>query len=106
MKTATQSGIYLLQNANAIERISDSHKLSFNKLWLYPAKAVAGGLLTPNTGNINVGERTESGDVTPDVLQVGDLPMVIELPQGETKLLRDVLIQGANAGDGVWFKFW
>jgi hypothetical protein len=110
----TQSGVYQIQNANSMERISDNQKIVFNKLWLYPAKGVAKsgdasglspGLLILNGAGIFVGEHMDGADATPDALNINDLPLKIELPQGESKLLRDVLIQGA-AGDGVFFKYW
>ena len=114
MSIKTESGVYLIQNANAMERISDSSKILFNKLWIYPSKGVAKtgdasglspGLLIPNGAKIYVGENTEGLAFTPDPLDVTDLPLEYELPQGKSKLLRDVLIQGAK-GDGVVFKYW
>lgn len=105
----TISGFYGTKNANEIERISDNPKAVFHKLFLYPCKGVnsANGKLNANAGNVYIGERTEGeSDVTPDLLQSADLPIVIELPQGKNKLLRDVLIQADNAGDGVYFKGW
>jgi hypothetical protein len=112
--TSTQSGLYRIQNANSMERISDSPKAVFNKIWIYPSQGVAKkltgsvqeGQLILNTGTVYVGEVTESDKATPDALATGDLPLKIELPVGAHKLLRDVLIQGANVGDGVWFKYW
>lgn len=112
--TFTQSGLYRIKNANMMERISDSPKATFNKIWLYPstgvAKILTGGIqegqLLQNVGAVSVGEVTDSDKATPDTLAVGDPPIKYELPVGEHKLLRDVLIQGANVGDGVWFKYW
>lgn len=110
-KIVTQSGFYATKQANKIESIAADSKVEFNKLWLWPASGISAavgskGTRIPNVGNIYIGERTDSEDVTPDVVATGDLPMVIELPQGENKMLRDVLIQADNLGDGVYYKFW
>ena len=112
--TPTESLVYTIKNANSIERVADDLKLKFNKAWLYPAKGIAKngdgsgvtpGKRIPNGGTISVGEHTEGADCTPDDLLTGDPPIKFELPQGDWKYLKDVIIQGA-AGDGVYIKYW
>ncbi len=107
-KVFTQSGFKAVPEANKIFTLCDSKNETFNRLWLWPARAItAAGKRTLNTGDIYVGERMEgSADCTPDVLATGDLPILIELPQGETKRLRDVIVQADTAGDGLFFKYW
>ena len=106
-KVFTKSGFKAAPEANKIFALSDSAKEMFNRLWIWPAKAISGGKRTANTGDIYVGERSEgSADCTPDVLTTGDLAYLIELPVGETKALRDVIFQADNAADGVYFKYW
>ena len=106
-KQVTQFGQYAIQAANTVEQIAlHKKRVYFNKLWLYPASGMSAGLLTANVGDVYIGEKGDGPNVTPDILQSGDPPIKIELPQGEEKLLEEVLIQGANVGDGVWFKYW
>ncbi len=106
-KVFTQSGFRATREANKITSLSDSKSETFNRLWLWPASAVtSGGKLTANAGDVYVGERTDSGDVTPDKLGTDDLSFLIQLPEGQTKLLRDVIVQADNSGDGVFFKYW
>jgi len=105
----TLSGIYTTRAANQVERISDSQKEVFNKMVIYPGKAIDANTrkITANVGAVYVGERTEGeGDMTPDTLASADLPIIIQLPQGREKLVRDVLVQSDNAGDGIVFKYW
>ena len=107
MNTVTKSDTVFAPEANKIFRLSDSKDATFNRLWLWPCKAIdATGKRTLNTGSVYIGEQTDSKDVTPDELASGDLPFPIQLPDGMTKQLRDVLIQADNAGDGVYFKYW
>jgi hypothetical protein len=105
-KLRTQFGEYTILVSNAIESIA-LHKQEefFNKLWIYPGTRADGGLLTPNTDTIYLGEDGDGQKTTPDALAPGDPPMRIELPQGEQKKISEVLIQG-TAGDAVWYKFW
>lgn len=84
-----------------IEAITTNDNLFFQKLWLYPAKAVAAGVLTANTGSIYVGK---SATYLPDVLAVGDLPLKIELPLGQKMKLALIRIKGA-IGDGVFYSY-
>ena len=106
-KVSTKSGRQSAAEANKIYPLTTDKKLFFNRLWIYPAKAIASNKLTANTGDIYVGERTDGDiDCTPDKLTNADLPLLIELPQGETKQLCDVIFQADNAGDGVFYKFW
>lgn len=105
-KTFTRSGLAIAAEANKLTPISNSKSDTFNRLWIWPAKGIVSFKRVANTGDIYIGERTEDQDVTTDVMASGDLPMLIELPQGEQKLLRDVIFQADNAGDGVFFKYW
>lgn len=78
---------------------------AFQKLWLYPAKAVAAGILTANAGNVSVGKSGSAATkYTPDLLQPTDLPIKYELPLGQKMKLSQVILQGA-AGDGVYYQF-
>ena len=107
MKTETKAGTAVASEANKIYALTNDKKLSFNRLWIWPAAAMtAGGKRTANAGNVYIGERTSSGDHTPDQLATGDAPILIELPQGETKLVSEVIFQADTASDGVYFKYW
>lgn len=107
-KIFTKSGFKPAPEANKIFALTNDSKLLFNRLWLWPASGVTtGGKRVANVGDIYVGERTEgSSDCTPDKLTTDDLPLPIELPEGETKMLRDVIVQADNALDGVYYKYW
>lgn len=108
-KILTQSGFYAVPEANKIFSFKlDGIDQEFNRLWIYPASQVDNnsGKLVANQGDIWIGERTASGDMTPDRLGSGDPPILIELPQGRTKKLSEIILQADNANDGVWFKFW
>jgi hypothetical protein len=105
-KIFTKSGFARAIEAGKIYPLTNSGNEMFNRLWLWPASGITAGKRTLNDGNLYIGERTESGDVTPDEMIPGDLPMLIELPQGETKQLRDVIFQADTAGDGLFFKYW
>jgi hypothetical protein len=105
-KVFTKSGFMAAAEANKITPISNDKLAVFNRLWIWTASVITDGKRVANVGDIYIGERTESGDCTPDVLTKDDLAFLIELPLGETKLLRDVLFQADNIGDGVYFKYW
>ena len=105
----TQSGFYAVPEANKIFSIQlDGVDHEFNRLWIYPASAVDhnAGKLTANVGDVYIGEKTASGNVTPDKLAFGDPPILIELPQGRSRKLSEIILQADNANDGVWLKFW
>jgi hypothetical protein len=111
----TLSGVYAIRNTDTMERISDSKTEAWKKIWLYPAKriskdasadGVSVGKRVLNGDTISVGEFTEGEPATPDDLELDSGPVLYEVPPGgEPKLLRDVIIQGAQ-GDGVYFKYW
>lgn len=106
-KITTKSGFVASREANKITSLCDNSKENFNTLWIWPASAMpATGKRTLNVGDIYIGEKTDSGSFTPDVLTKDDLAFQIKLPEGETKLLRDVIFQADSAGDGVFFKYW
>lgn len=105
----TQSGFYAAPEANKIFSLKlDGVDVEFNRLWLYPASGINGATdkLVANAGDVYLGEKTASGSVTPDRLGNGDGPILIELPQGRTGKLSDIIFQADNAGDGFWFKLW
>lgn len=105
-KTTTKSGSKYAVEANVITPLTSDGKLVFNKLFIWPASAITAKKRVANVGDIYIGERTSDEDVTPDVLTPADLAFKIQLPDGETKLLRDVIFQADNAGDGVYYKYW
>jgi hypothetical protein len=114
-KVTTQSDVYIIQNADTMEPISDNKKIIFNKLWVYPGKGIAKegdgsglaiGRIIPNTEDIYLGEKAAGEKFTPDKISLDDPPILIELPQGETKLLSEILVQSPTAGNGVVIKFW
>lgn len=105
-------GLYVCVGANTIESISagtDAQKdIFFQKLWLYPAKAIAaGGKLTANVGDVYLGKSGADAATpcTPDKLQPTDVNgMVYQLPAGQKMRLAQIIIQGA-IGDGVFFSY-
>lgn len=99
------NGFKTISVANTIEPLSPNDKLVFEKLWLYPAKGAAGGLLTANVGNIYIGKAGSGDKMTPDGLAPGDSAFTITLAPGQKLRLRDVIIQGANVGDGVFYSY-
>lgn len=105
-KVFTKSGFMASTQANVLTPLTNDGKLYFNKLFVWPASAITGNKRVVNVGDIYIGEKTEDADCTPDVLTPADLAFEIRLPDGETKLLRDVFFQADNAGDGVYFKYW
>lgn len=101
--------IYVLTNTGDVEPLSTSRNVYFQKLWLYPGKAIASNALTLNTNAIKIGKRGNnlagnSTTVVTDTLNPTDLPLMIQLPLGQKMSLNDVLISG-TAGDGVFFCF-
>lgn len=114
-KISTRSGFVTAKEANKIFSLSDDGdgNVLVSRLWVYPASAVDSVTkkLTVNQGVVYMGEKTDSGDVTPDVLQPGTdateiQPTEYDLPVGREKRLKDFIFQADNANDGVWFKYW
>lgn len=96
-------GIYNIAVTNAIEPITTDPTLLFQRIALYPAKAVVNGILTPNTGDIYLGRSLiylPDKRVPADV----DYPVIYELPLGAKMRLADIRIKG-TLGDGVLFSF-
>jgi hypothetical protein len=99
------NGFSIIKRANVMQPLSENDKLVFEKCWIYPASGAAAGLLVDNAGDVYVG-KTGSGDpMTPDKLAVGALPVGILLAPGQKLRLKDILLQGANVGDGVFFTY-
>ena len=102
-KTPTE-GIYLLTADDTPEQIAVGSTLYFRQIVLYPAKAVAAGILSANTGgDIYVGlSATYQPDkrATTDV----DYPIVIEAPVGQKIALSRVRVNG-KTGDGVFYRY-
>ena len=115
-RITTLSTVYLIKNADSVEQVTTDKNILFNKLWIYPGKGIAKsgdasglapGKIIPNTEDVYVGERCNGSlEMTPDLLVLDSSPILIELPQGESKFLREVLVQSSNAGNGVVLKFW
>jgi hypothetical protein len=97
------NGFATVKTANTMQPIDPNNKNTFRKLWIYPAKGQAAGLLTANVGTVYVGKRGSGELVTPDALAVNDGPLVYELSPGQELQVQDVIFQGANVGDGVFF---
>lgn len=92
--------------ANTIEDLSDNPKLTFTKLWLYPAKSKDNsGKLVANVGNIYIGKRGAGDVVTPDLMDNAAGATLIQLEPHQTLRLCDVIIQADNAEDGVFFSY-
>src|SRR4051812_20491869 len=96
-KITTRSGFFAAPEANKVFSIADrkNRDAVFNRLWIYPASGVnkATSKLVANAGNAWIGERTDSGEVTPDLMELDSSPLLIELPQGQSKKIDDVLFQ-------------
>lgn len=89
----------------AIDQLTVDETLFFQKLWVYPGKAVVAGVITANGADIRVGKSgTAATQYLPDVLAAGDLPLKIELPLGQKMKLSQILIKG-TAGDGVFYSY-
>ena len=106
MNDITKADIKIAPEANKIFALTEDRKASFNRIWIWPASGITDGKRVANAGDIYIGERTEGGDFTPDVITTSDLAFLIQLPEGQKKLLRDVIFQADNSGDGVFFKYW
>jgi hypothetical protein len=107
----TNSSLFVPSAANSVEPIILDRGLRdsiFNTLWIYPAQGIdnATKKLTANVGSVWIGEKTTGADVTPAELPFDGAPFPIQLPPGQNKYIRDVLIQVDNAADGVWLKWW
>jgi len=94
-------------SANVIQTVAANQKgFRWNKAWIYPASGIADtGLLAVNVGDVYVGKRGAGKDCTPDLLTTGDGPIKYELPVGQVMRLEDIIVQGANVGDGVFISF-
>lgn len=80
-------------------------KAFWQKLWLYPAKALAAGVLTANSAVVNVGKSGSlAPQCVPDPLNPTDLPMIYQLPLGQKMALEQVILKG-SVGDGVFYSF-
>lgn len=108
----TKQGFKVIVAANTVEQLTDDQRIEFNKIWIYPGQRPQNqaGLLTMNAGIVYVGEQGGGDKMTPDPLQPGTtpdeiIPVKIELPEGRTKRLSDIIVQGA-ALDGVFYKYW
>ncbi len=108
MKIVTQALLFLPGAANVIRNlIPNDRDAVFNTMWIYPCRAFdAQGKRVANAASAWIGERTTYADVTPEELVYDGGPMPIQLPPGQTKLVRQVLVQVDDAADGVWAKWW
>lgn len=65
--TKRRQGLVVLTGTNVVQQLTTDLSIYFQKLWVYPGKAIAAGLLTANGGNVEVGDRGEqqnSGSLT------------------------------------------
>jgi len=100
---APTEGIYVLLSG-AVEPITADASLYFQTLRLFPAKAVAAGILTANTGgDIYVGR---SATYLPDKRATTDVdyPVILDCPPGQRMALNRIRAKG-NAGDGWFYSF-
>ena len=100
---APTEGIYVLTGAG-VEAITVDATLYFQTLRLFPAKAVAAGILTANTGgDIYVGR---SATYLPDKRAIADVdyPVVLDCPPGQKMALNRIRAKG-TAGDGWFYSF-
>jgi len=100
---APTEGIYVL-GSGAVEAITADATLYFQTLRLFPAKAVAAGILTANTGgDIYVGR---SATYLPDKRATTDVdyPVVLDCPPGQRMALNRIRAKG-TAGDGWFYSF-
>lgn len=96
-------GITVLTGAG-VQVLTADATLYFQSLRLYPAKAVAAGLLTPNTGgDIYIGR---SATYLPDKRATTDTdyPVIYDVPLGQRMALANLRIKG-TAGDGWFWSF-
>jgi len=99
---------YVIKANNTIEFIAlGKPKAVFRKLWIYPGVLAADGTVTDNTGPIRIGVNGDGPKIVTDVIQSGDAPMLIEMPEatGEQMHIGDLLIYG-TANDGVILRYW
>jgi hypothetical protein len=100
-----KQGFLVLRESNRITPLTDESKLTFSKLWLYPASGASAGRLVANQNPIYVGKRGAGEPMTPDTLATDDLPLSVEILAGQPPMkLQDVIVQG-TAGDGIFFSF-
>ena len=96
-------GIKVLTADNTPTQLSTSATITFKQILIYPAKAVASGILTPNGADIYIGR---SATYQPDQRAATDVayPVVYECPQGQRMLLSKIRIQGTT-GDGAFYSY-
>lgn len=108
MKEAVPTeGIFTLTGTGDIEPLTADPTKYFQKLWIYPGKAVNGatGALTANVAAVRVGKSGAAATkYLPDVLNPTDLPLKYEVPLGQKMRLAQVLVSG-TVGDGVMFSY-
>lgn len=100
---APSEGLYVIVGAG-VEPITADATLFFQSLRLYPASAVAAGILTPNVAaDIYLGR---SATYLPDKRAITDVdfPVIYDVPVGQRMLLNRIRIKG-TAGDGVFFSY-
>ena len=99
-------GLYVIQANNTNEAITTGAE-TFQKLWIYPAKAAVAGVLTANAGTVYVGVSGAAAvPYLPDKRAATDTdyPAIIELPLGMRMRLADVRVRG-TATDGVFYRY-
>ena len=99
---AAVEGVKLVAVTGTPVALTDDPSVGFTRLWLYPGKAVVGGLITPNAGSVQVGKGGSGGTFFPDILETTDVPMLIQSADGKPMQLSQVAIKG-TAGDGVFY---
>lgn len=100
--TATE-GIYVILVDDTVEALTADATKLFQKIRLYPAKAVATGVLTANGNDVYLGR---SATYLPDKRQPADVdyPVEYELQLGQKMQLAQVHVRG-KAGDGVFYSY-
>ena len=102
--TLPASGIVLIAAADTVQQLAPGSTAYFVKAWLYPAKAVANGVLTPNAaGDIYAGLTATH---LPDKRAIADTdyPIVLEPAPGRKVSLAAIRIRG-KATDGVCYVY-
>jgi len=64
----SQEGLFTLAKTGDIEQLTTNNNIYFQKLWLYPGKAVASGKLTANAAAIYCGKTGPAFSFTPGQL--------------------------------------
>ena len=89
-------GIYVLTGSNDIEAISTNENLYFQKLWIYPAKAVANGVLTANGAAVYVGKSGNHAAVTVTKVDFAGAVATVTAPAHNFSEGMSVAIAGAT----------